>query len=378
MTTSDCDVATHRGRRLSVALRIGGPAVVVVAVAVDLGAGAVLDGVRAVSPGALVVALALGVVTTAASAARWCLVARGLGLRIGFGAAVGDCYRAQFLNSLLPAGVLGDVHRAVDSGRRSGDLGRGVRAVVLERVAGQVVVVVAGIAVLLALPSPVRTLLGDLGGREALGPAALVAAGVLLALLGLATIPRVHRGLVTLVAGTRAGLLTLRIGPAVVGLSLVAMAGHLALLVVAALAVGVRATPGELLPLLVLSLLAMGLPLAVGGWGPREATTAAAFGIAGLGAGTGLATAVAFGVLALVSTLPGLGVLLLRRAVTTPQPRTRLTMLITARTIIATAASRVSQTSERIRCSLRPPRIASPPTAQSPSVAPTPTASGSW
>ena len=284
-------------------------AAVVVAVVLHLGTGAVLDGVRAVSPGALVAALGLGILTTAASAARWCVVARGLGLEIGFGAAVGDCYRAQFLNSVLPAGVLGDVHRAVDSGRRRGDVARGVRAVVLERVAGQVVVVVVSVVVLLVVPSPVRGLLGDLGRAV---PA--VVAGVAV-LLGLAGIPAVRRALAGLAVGLRDGLLGVRTGPAVLGLSLVAMAGHLALLGVAASAVGVRAGVGELAPLLLLSLLSMGLPLSVGGWGPREATTAAAFGVAGLGAGTGLATAVAFGVLALVSTLPGLGVLVLGRTV---------------------------------------------------------------
>jgi hypothetical protein len=31
--------------------------------------------------------------------------------------AVADCYRALFLNSVLPAGVLGEVHRAVIHGR---------------------------------------------------------------------------------------------------------------------------------------------------------------------------------------------------------------------------------------------------------------------
>jgi uncharacterized membrane protein YbhN (UPF0104 family) len=288
-------------------------AAVVVAVVVHLGTGAVIEGLRAVSPGALAAALGLGVLTTAASAARWCVVARGLGLEIGFGAAVGDCYRAQFLNSVLPAGVLGDVHRAVESGRRRGDVARGVRAVVLERVAGQVVVVVVSAVVLLVVPSPVRGLLGELGRAV---PAVVVAVAVLLGLLG---IPGVRRGLARLAVGIRDGLLGVRTGPAVLGLSLVAMAGHLALLGVAAWAVGVRAAPGELAPLLLLSLLSMGLPLSVGGWGPREATTAAAFGVAGLGAGTGLATAVAFGVLALVSTLPGLGVLVLGR---TAQART--------------------------------------------------------
>ena len=48
-----------------------------------------------------------------------------------------DCYRAVFLNSVLPAGVLGDVHRAVGYGRSIGDVGRGVRVVAIERVTGR-------------------------------------------------------------------------------------------------------------------------------------------------------------------------------------------------------------------------------------------------
>lgn len=289
---------------------------VVVAVLVHLGTGAVVDGLRAISPVALAAALVLGLVSTAASAARWCLVARRLGLQIDVADAIGDCYRAQFLNSVLPAGVLGDVHRAVDHGSRSGDVGRGVRAVVLERVAGQVVLVAVALGVLLVAPGPVRVLLGGLG------PAALAAGGLVLALLALTAVPRVRRALLDLVREGREALFARRTAPAVTALSLVAVAGHLALLVVAARAVGVTADLEQLLPLLVLSLLSTGLPVNVGGWGPREATTAVAFGAAGLGADPGLATSVAFGVLALVSTAPGLVVLLLRRTVQrrTPAP----------------------------------------------------------
>jgi glycosyltransferase 2 family protein len=301
-------------------LKLLAGAAVVVAVVVRLGTGAVLDGVRAVSPAALVAALAIGLVTTAASAARWCVVARGLGAAIGFPGALGDCYRAQFLNSVLPAGVLGDVHRAVDHGRRSGDVGRGVQAVVLERVAGQAVVVAVSVAVLLALPGPVRGLLAPGPGVTT---TALAAAGAVVALVALAAVPRVRRGLRALAVGVRRGLGTARTGPAVVGLSVVATAGHLALLVVAAAAVGVEADPGRVAPLLVVSLLSMSVPLSVGGWGPREATTAVAFGVAGLGADTGLATAVAYGVLALVSTLPGLAVLVLRRTAPWRAPAVR-------------------------------------------------------
>jgi glycosyltransferase 2 family protein len=93
----------------------------------------------------------------------------------------------------------------------------------------------------------------------------------------------------------------------------VALGGYLGLFVVAARLAGSEASIGALLPLLMLALLVMGLPLNVGGWGPREAVTALAFGAAGLGATQGLTAAVVYGVLSLIGCLPGAGVLLLRR-----------------------------------------------------------------
>jgi hypothetical protein len=59
-----------------------------------------------------------------------------------------------------------------------------------------------------------------------------------------------------------------------------------------------------------LILIAMGLPLNVGGWGPREGVAAWAFGAAGLTADLGVSTAVVYGVLVLVASLPGAVVLL--------------------------------------------------------------------
>jgi len=54
--------------------------------------------------------------------------------------------------------------------------------------------------------------------------------------------------------------------------------------------------------------MAMTLP-SVAGWGPREGVTAWAFGAAGLGAQRGVTTAVVYGVMVLVATLPGAAVL---------------------------------------------------------------------
>ena len=48
----------------------------------------------------------------------------------------------------------------------------------------------------------------------------------------------------------------------------------------------------------------------VGGWGPREGVAAWAFATVGLGASLGVATAVAYGVMVLVASLPGAAVLL--------------------------------------------------------------------
>jgi hypothetical protein len=99
--------------------------------------------------------------------------------------------------------------------------------------------------------------------------------------------------------------------PGVAAASTVAVAGHLATYVVAARAVGVTASTATLLPLAVLVLVAAGLPTNLAGWGPREGAAAWAFAAAGLGAGQGVATAVAYGGIVAVASLPGAVVLLL-------------------------------------------------------------------
>ncbi len=276
-----------------------------------LGTGALLDGVRRIGAATVLAALGIGAVTTVCSAWRWQLVARGLRLRLPLGAAVADYYRALFLNAALPGGILGDVHRAVRHGRSAGDVRCGVRAVVLERAAGQIALTVAGVVVLLTLPSPVRA-----EARGAAPLAALAAAGACAAVLAVRTKrPTARRGGGAprrLPGGVRRGLASRRSAPGVALSSAVVLAGHLVMFVVAARVAGSAAPVPVLLPLAVLALLAMGLPLNVGGFGPREGVTAWAFGAAGLGADSGVAVAVVYGVLGFVASLPGAVVLVHR------------------------------------------------------------------
>jgi uncharacterized membrane protein YbhN (UPF0104 family) len=289
-------------------LRLLGGAGILALLLWRLGSGAFLDGVRVIDAPVLALAFAIGVTTTVFSAWRWCLVARGLGLRLSLPAAVADYYKALFLNAALPGGVLGDVDRAVRHGRDEGDVGRSVRAVVLERTAGQIVLLGAGVTVLLTVPSPVLTQLQRHGAGVALVVAAAAAAGALVLL----ACRRLRQGGSRLAAGVRTGLAEIRTGllarrnwPGITLASTVVLAGHLATFVVAARAAGSAASITRLAPLMLLALLAMSLPLNVGGWGPREAVTAWAFGAAGLSATQGLTTAVVYGVLAFVAALPG-------------------------------------------------------------------------
>jgi uncharacterized membrane protein YbhN (UPF0104 family) len=262
--------------------------VVLIAVLVwRLGTGPFLGAVTAATLPSLALALVLGAVTTGLSALRWCRAARLLWLPLPPARALGDYYIALFLNAVLPGGVLGDVRRAALHGRDVGSRRNATAALFLERSAGQLVLVVVAAAVWLVHPQAIP---GPDPGPEWRVGAAAVGIGMLALALVMARVLRV-RGL--------------RDVAAMLGASLVVLAGHLAMFVLAARTAGVSASVLALLPLALVALLAMSLPFNLAGWGPREGATAWVFAGAGLGAGRGLAVAVLYGLFALVASLPG-------------------------------------------------------------------------
>ena len=266
-----------------------------------LGVGPFLDGVRAVDGAALVAGAGIGVLTTVCCAWRWTLVARGLGLRLSLPAAVAAYYQSLFLNLTLPGGVAGDVHRGVSHGREVRDVGLALRAVAWERTAGQVVQAILTVAVLLALPSPVRSSIP-------LVVVALVATVIALVLVGRARPgggrSRWARVRSAIAGDVRDALLARRAWPAIALASALVVIGHAVTFVIAARTAGTTASISLMLPLALLAMLAMVLP-SIAGWGPREGATAWAFAAAGLGAEQGVATAVVYGVMVLVASLPG-------------------------------------------------------------------------
>jgi uncharacterized membrane protein YbhN (UPF0104 family) len=292
-------------------------AAILVGVVWRLGTGPFVDGVRAVDGRSLALALVIGLVTTVCCAWRWRVVARGLGLPLSLPNAVAAYYRSVFLNLTLPGGVAGDVHRGVIHGRDVRDVGRALRAVAWERTAGQFVQAVLTIVVLLALPSPARSFVPFAAGALA----ALVVSAMLADRMrwtsGRSRLVRAWNGMT---ADIRGGLLRRRALPVVALASAVVVVGHATTFLVAARATGVTAPLSRLLPLALLAMLGMVLP-SVAGWGPREGVTAWLFAAAGLGASSGAATAVAYGVLVLAAGIPGaivLAVEVLPRRTPTP------------------------------------------------------------
>jgi hypothetical protein len=173
------------------------------------------------------------------------------------------------------------------------------------------------VPVLLVLPSPVRGYMPVV--TAGLAVAALVAVPAVTALQG-GGAPHGSgpawwaRAARAAASDLREGLLARRTGPGIALASTVVVAGHLATFLLAAHTAGSTAGPARLVPLGLLILLAMGLPVNVGGWGPREGAAAWAFGAAGLSADLGVSTAVAYGVLVLAASLPGAAMLLVGRA----------------------------------------------------------------
>jgi len=276
-------------QRIWALVRLAGGAAVIGVLVWRVGTGPFLDGVRVLDGGAIAAAFGIGVLTTVCCAWRWALVARAYGVGLPLREAIAAYYRSLFLNNTLPGGVVGDVHRAVRHGADIGDLRLGVRAVVAERLAGLVVTVALSVLALAVLPSPVRP-------HMPLAVAALAVAALVAVLLTRhrRPSPRTAVGVVTTTA-------------AVLG-------GHLATFLLAARTAGATAPLRLLAPLTLLALLAMALPLNIAGWGPREGVSAWAFGAAGLTAAQGVTTAVVYGVLALVASLPGAAVIVTRSA----------------------------------------------------------------
>ena len=288
---------------------------VLIAIIVQVGSGPFLHGLLSIDLRVMAATFALSATATAAAAWRWSIIAGRLGVGLRFSEAVGMYYRSQFLNTVLPGGVVGDVQRALTQGRNAGNVAQAARAVAIERTVGQLVQIALAVIVLACFGLEFEGYL-----LSALGIGLTVLA---LAVLGMtAAGVRARNALGRELAELSAGVGSPRTFVRVVVASIVVVACHVVTFGVAVGAVGASVPPLRVAALALVVLLAGSIPLSVGGWGPREGIAGWTFAVAGLGASTGVAASALFGVVAMIAVAPGLvlAVMSAVRRVRTPAP----------------------------------------------------------
>lgn len=308
-------LAVVRSRWFGVTARAVVGAGVLASIVARVGTGPFLHGVQSLDAATVGAAIMLAAVATAAAAWRWTVIARRLGVGLPWSKAVGMYYRSQFLNTVLPGGVIGDVHRAFDHGRSAERLGMAARAVAVERSVGQVVQVAITVLVIVAGGAAFGSAGGATGGADVGGadfggvvfPALGIGAAVLVLAATIAAVAsaRVRNVLRREAAQLRVGLGSPAVAAQAIGASIVVCCCHIATFAIATTAVGAEVPPVRMLVLAVVVLLAAAIPLNLGGWGPREGAAGWAFAVAGFGTAAGVSAATLFGVLAIVSLVPG-------------------------------------------------------------------------
>lgn len=250
----------------------------------------------------VVVALGLSVIQVVLLAWRWRFTARRLGIDLPLRTAVREYYLGILLNQILPGGISGDLSRAWRQSRTAAPTGPAVRAVFLERASGQVIMTTTALLSLLVLP---------IAGGVTRG----VAVAGVFAVAGVAMVVWVRTlapgSLASRVwADTREALLLPSAFPLQLSTGVLATVSYIAMYLVAARAIGIEAGIVSLLPLVAPVLMTMLIPITVAGWGIREAAAAALWGFVGLTPEDGVAISVAYGLLVLVSSAPGIPVLM--------------------------------------------------------------------
>ena len=278
---------------------------------------ALIARLQSAEPLPVLAALVLVQCQIVASAERWRLTATALGQPLSRGRAVTEYYVASLLNQLLPGGVSGDVVRVW---RNRGDARNAqawavpARAIMIERLAGQVVLGVVASAGLLVW------VLGDGGAIPGAG-VLLAGVGMALALMALAAAGLARwapRRLARFAAGFGPAIRVAWLGPGKLWRqllwSLAIVASYLAAFALASAAIGAPLAPLAVVALVPLVLLTMLLPISVAGWGAREAAAAALWPLAGAASADGMAASVLYGLVSLVGALPG-ALLIARRRV---------------------------------------------------------------
>jgi len=247
-----------------------------------VGTQALLAGTTVLKWWTILAALGCGLLTTAAQAMRWKLLLNSRGTRLGWLQAIADCYSSSFLNIVLPGGLSGDLAR-VAVYRNTGEhkWWSPLLVVGAERLSVTAMLFTIATITLAGISTPLALLTGGI---------ALTA--WVLSLYGMRKM------------GLNAAL--------IVWLTSVTSVGALFLLYIVAM----LALDSPVVPVVAIAGLAsMSIPIGVGGWGIREISVSIVAAGAAISVDAAVSTATGYGLLAIISVLPGLVTLVVQATV---------------------------------------------------------------
>ncbi|HAF54708.1 MAG TPA: lysylphosphatidylglycerol synthetase family protein [Thauera sp.] len=264
----------------------------------------------------LAAALTLTIPQVALSAWRWRITAGRLGAPLGSGEALCEYYVATFLNQILPGGVMGDATRAWRHARRQQTRASTTpppgaaawHAVIIERASGQLALLLVVLAAL-ALAPELRVATAELLAVSGHGPGWITLAPMLLTIGGIAWWrgrAHIHR----LRVAVREALLAREVFMRQVLASLLIVASYVGVYLCCMRMIGIDTPMAQAAPLVPWVLLAMAIPLSIAGWGVREGAAALLWQAVGLDPAEGVAISISYGVVILLSSLPGALILL--------------------------------------------------------------------
>lgn len=240
------------------------------------------------------------------SAVRWKVTAHRLGQDLTFVRAVSEYYLATFANLSLPGGVSGDAAR-VYRNRQTPALSIAIHGVMLERLAGQVALLVICLVGWIMWPALMYGGMPVFGTKVLLSALALVGFVVLLVVVLIRWAPeRITRAVRQLGPAMHIAWWSDRQWIVQGVLSLAVVATYMLVFLFASYAVRAPLPVAALLTIVPLVLLSMMIPLSIGGWGIREAAAAVLWPFAALTAESGIATSIVYALVSMLGCLPGL------------------------------------------------------------------------
>ncbi|MFK8083296.1 MAG: YbhN family protein [Granulosicoccus sp.] len=240
------------------------------------------------------------------SALRWKITANRLGQSLSTSRAISEYYLTTVANLSLPGGITGDAAR-VYRNRQPLALGVSMQSVVIERLAGQLALLIVSVIGWLLWPVLMQ------GGAPdvALRILSITLAVILILALTIVLIIRfapdwITRSVVDYGPAFYIAWWSDRQWIAQSTISLAIVSTYLFIFLFSSYAVQAPLSIPAMMTLVPLVLLSMLIPLSIGGLGIREAAAAVLWPLAGLTSEAGIATSVVYAMISLFACLPGL------------------------------------------------------------------------